>query len=46
MVGLSSGRKILRKTSKARRTSLMRTRAAREKTIKQFDVQGTADILQ
>jgi len=45
MVGLSTGRKILEKTSKARRGSLMKTRAARERVAETFDVGGTADIL-
>lgn len=45
MVGLMGGRSVLRKTEKARRSALMKTRSAREKVAESFDIGGTADIL-
>ncbi len=45
MVGLSTGRRILKRTTKARRETLMKTRAARERVVDTFDVGGTAEIL-
>ncbi len=42
---MTNGRRVLERTSKARRSSLTKTRSAREKVIKSFDVMGTAEIL-